>query len=112
MSNLGEYLQMTTEAKELGGVDFYKEKYIEMGREDERTNRDDQENSDLMIELIATIAVPLVLYSGSVVYEKVKDLKKDDIKNFQVKATNNLDKIKESSVKRVQKFKSKYINRK
>ena len=79
MSNLGEYLQMTTEAKELGGVDFYKEKYIEMGREDERTNRDDQENSDLMIELIATIAVPLVLYSGSVVYEKVKDLKKDDI---------------------------------
>lgn len=27
MSNLGEYLQMTTEAKELGGVDFYKENH-------------------------------------------------------------------------------------
>lgn len=83
MSNLGEYQRMTTEAKELGGVDFYKEKYIEIGREDERASREDQGNSDLIIELIATVAVPLVIYSGSVAYEKVKNLKKEDKKSFK-----------------------------
>lgn len=112
IGNLGEYQKMTTEAKELGGVDFYKEKYIELGRQHEEYNRDEQESNEFLVDLIVTVAVPLAIYSSTIIYEKIRNLKKDDVKEFQEKFTNNIENVREKTMTKAQSLKGKYLAKK